>query len=92
MKRALLNSLSRKSNSSRIFTFLQSIQQKRKLKRLPCAPAHKYDTSEERVRKAVQKFAKLKSTATQGRLDSFFTVIPKEGSSSSGVKRKVWSL
>ncbi len=45
--------------------------------------------SEERVRKAVQKFAKLKSTATQGRLDSFFKVLPKDPSS---VKRKVRAL
>ena len=42
--------------------------------------------SEDRVRKAVQKFAKLKSTATQGRLDTFFKVLPKDPASA---KRKV---
>lgn len=41
--------------------------------------------NEDRVRSAVAKLRKHKSTATQGRLDSFFKVLP---STSTGVKRK----
>jgi hypothetical protein len=44
--------------------------------------------NEDRVRNAVKKFAKVKSTATQGRLDSFFKVLPKDPST---LKRKVCS-
>lgn len=43
--------------------------------------------SEERVRNAVKKLAKLQKTATQGRLDGFFSVLPKSQDSTLG-KRK----
>jgi flap endonuclease-1 len=35
-------------------------------------------SSEDRVRKSVQKLIKFKSTSTQGRLDTFFKVIPSD--------------
>jgi flap endonuclease-1 len=33
--------------------------------------------NEERIRKSTQKLIKLRATATQGRLDGFFKVLPK---------------
>lgn len=42
--------------------------------------------NEERIRSSIKKLVKAKGTATQGRLDSFFTVTP---SANSGAKRKV---
>ena len=44
--------------------------------------------SEERIRKGIQKLIKCKNTQTQGRLDGFFKVLPKENNGSSAVKRK----
>ncbi len=44
--------------------------------------------NEERVRKAVQKFSKCRNTATQGRLDSFFKVLPSTGTNSSADKKR----
>ncbi|KAI9004117.1 PIN domain-like protein [Gaertneriomyces semiglobifer] len=43
--------------------------------------------SEERIRTAVKKLAKLRTTATQGRLDGFFTAAPKPAGAALG-KRK----
>lgn len=43
--------------------------------------------SEDRVRKGIAKLVKCKNTATQGRLDSFFKIIPKDPSIESK-KRK----
>lgn len=45
--------------------------------------------SEDRVRSGTQKIKKSLKTATQGRLDSFFKVIPSTATSSPAVKRKV---
>ena len=41
--------------------------------------------SEERIRNGAKKLGKAKSTSTQGRLDSFFKVLPSQPS----IKRKV---
>lgn len=41
--------------------------------------------SEDRIRGSIKKLVKAKGTATQGRLDSFFTVVPGNGAA----KRKV---
>lgn len=43
--------------------------------------------SEDRIRGSIKKLVKAKGTATQGRLDSFFTVVPGNGAA----KRKVLS-
>ena len=45
--------------------------------------------SEERVRNGTKKLVKAKNTGTQGRLDSFFTVLPSTNNSN---KRKVSCL
>ncbi|KAI8898671.1 PIN domain-like protein [Globomyces pollinis-pini] len=45
--------------------------------------------NDDRVRKSVQKLMKLKSGTTQGRLDGFFTVLPKDPATAKQVKRKV---
>ncbi|KAJ3032984.1 Elongation of fatty acids protein 2 [Rhizophlyctis rosea] len=44
--------------------------------------------NEDRIRKSTQKLAKFLTTATQGRLDGFFKVMPKDPSSSSSTPAK----
>ncbi|CAL1285465.1 unnamed protein product [Larinioides sclopetarius] len=44
--------------------------------------------SEDRVKNGVKKLLKGRHGSTQGRLDSFFTVIPKSSTNSNSVKRK----
>eukprot|EP01135_Chromosphaera_perkinsii_P007198 Nk52_evm6s745 gene=Nk52_evmTU6s745 len=45
--------------------------------------------NEDRIRNGVKKISKSRNTATQGRLDSFFTVLPPKGDAKKlGVKRK----
>lgn len=47
--------------------------------------------NEDRIRKSVQKLTKLKTVSTQGRLDGFFKVLPKDPEAVAK-KRKVYNF